>query len=153
VRGKGLEECSDCSIFNARLGVQLVSHLNPGGWIDPWYGIGIGYEHLVVSSRGTTVGVTSDGDLVELDVTSRRTYAALPELIIQAGLDFGNDSVAFGPYVSGHLARFSENETEVECDELFCPVGSDFTAKGDIDSDLRAFHYWLNLGLRGTYLH
>ena len=150
--GPALEDCDSCFVGNFRAGVQYANHFNAGGWVDPWIGLGVGIEFATMSSSGTATGITSDGDVVEFDVTSRSTLRSFPEVLLQAGIDVGNDTLAFGPYVSAHAASYTKQDSELECNELLCPPGLEFEASGDVPDDRPAFHYWLAFGLRGTYL-
>jgi len=58
--------------------------------------------------------------------------------------------VSFGPYVAVSAARFSRTSTEVKCTDFRCSDVS--LASGDREISNSAWHAWLTLGVRGTYL-
>jgi hypothetical protein len=126
---------ADCSVSTFDLGLQAQYHLAPGSGMDFWFGGGLGYESLSTSTEasGTTLDFTA---------------SALPQIMLQLGLDFGDPSMGYGPFLRFTHATFSE--TEAECDGDGC----DFfmAADGDIPDDSQAGHQWLTIGFRGTFV-
>lgn len=85
---------ASCSAHDIRVGVQGQYHVLPSEKIDPWFGLGIGYESLA----GSVAGVSGSDTGFE--------FANL-----QAGLDFKlSPAFGFGPFASFSLGQFS-NET------------------------------------------
>lgn len=152
LKGEALKDCSDCSAFEIRAGIQLVHHFNNGGMVDPWLGLGLGYEQLYSSRDTTLVGIDSAGNIVEVDGTRSLILKAAPEFLLQAGIDFGSKDLAFGPYVAARYSTFSDVEAKVTCDDLRCPDTASFSDEDSISDDSQSSHVWLQFGLRGTYL-
>lgn len=118
---------ADCSGAVIRFGLQGQYHLSPGESLNPWFGLGIGYE--MASSKVSAGGAEFTG------TTSGLEFANL-----QAGADFGvADNIGIGPFVSFSLGQYSSAKTET-------PAGS---SDGDIED--KAMHMWLVLGVKGTF--
>lgn len=143
VQGEALEGCNNCSLWNWRVGLQGTYHFNSQRSFDPWLGLGIGYEATSVSQRFTTLGTEYQSDL---------TYASKPELMAQAGLDLGNEKVAFGPYVVASYGVYSSASGSVKCVDIGCSSANVAERESDIADGKRASHAWLMVGVRGTYM-
>lgn len=141
VRGPALDACDDCSLWNYRFGFQVTRHLNARGTVDPWFGVGIGYEATAVTRRFDADGVEYSADY---------TYSALPELMLQLGVDVGGEVLAFGPFASASYGVYSAASTRVRC--VGCVMDSRTEAESGIDDDLRRAHSWVTFGIRGTYM-
>jgi hypothetical protein len=149
--GKELEQdCADCSVFGLRVGAQANYHLLPDRFVDPWIGVGIGLEQLTYSESRTVQAITTSGDVVDIELDRTTDFRALPELSIQAGVDFGGGPITVGPFVSFSIAQYSEYEIEVKCRDFRCGETDLASRSGDIANT--ATHSWLTVGLRGTYL-
>ncbi|MEI9936524.1 MAG: hypothetical protein WDO69_04795 [Pseudomonadota bacterium] len=113
----------DCSAHDIRFGIQAQYHLMPAESVDPWLGLGFGYEILGVSQ--TTQGFTVSGDVKGFEFVN-----------LQGGADFKvADAVAVGPFVSFSLGQYST------------------ASQGDVSADIQntALHEWLTLGVKGTF--
>src|SRR5262249_22043093 len=58
-QGQGCVQGASCDAHDVRLGIEGLYHLSPDGPIDPWLGIGFGYEWLSLhgeQSSGTLTG-------------------------------------------------------------------------------------------------
>jgi outer membrane protein W len=124
------EDCPDgasCSATDIRVGLQGQYHLSPAESMDPWLGLGIGYEmaKLKVEAGGAEASTT---------------YSGFEFLNLQGGLDFeAAEGVGVGPFLSFSLGQYSKAKVET-------PAGS---VDGDIED--KAMHQWLTLGVRGTF--
>ena len=117
-----------CSGHDVRLGLDLQAHALPAGVIDPWFGIGVGYEWLSISA--------SSGGLSE-DSTLRGFEFAHAEL----GADFAVSSgFKLGPFASFSLGKYSDGSTSGF-------LGSASGSLGDTK-----VHEWLLFGLRARFL-
>ncbi len=117
------DACSDCSASQIRFGIQGQYHLSPAESLDPWFGLGLGYEmfNLKTPSVSATGGAT----------TADSNATGLEFLNLQAGANFKvADSIGVGPFVSFSLGQFSSVE------------GNDIKDK--------SMHQWLVLGVGGT---
>ena len=113
----------DCSASDIRFGIQGQYHLSPAESLDPWFGLGIGYEML-----NTKAGDAKSG------------LSGLEFANIQAGADFKvADSFGVGPFLSFSLGQFSSQSADPE------PPGFDSSIKD------KGMHQWLTLGVKGTF--
>jgi len=118
---------ASCSGHNFRLGLDVQLHAAPDASVDPWLGLGVGYEWLVLSVSGG--GQTQDATLRGFEFGN-----------VQVGVDFAaSPGFHFGPFASFSLARYTDGST----------AGVFGTAAGSI-SDPK-FHGWLQFGLRATF--
>jgi len=143
VQGEALDGCNNCSLWNWRVGLQGTYHFNSQRSFDPWLGLGIGYEATSVSQRYTILGVEYQSDL---------TYASKPELMAQAGLDLGNEKIAFGPYLVASYGVYSSATGTVKCVDVGCGSANVAERESSIPDGKRASHAWLMVGVRGSYM-
>ncbi len=116
------DACDDCSASLIRFGIQGQYHLSPAESLDPWFGLGLGYEMLNQKTVVVTPAGTATGDA---------NTTGLEFLNLQGGANFkATDSIAVGPFVSFSLGQYSSVE------------GNDIKDK--------AMHQWLVLGVGGT---
>jgi hypothetical protein len=112
---------SDCSGNSYRFGVQAQYHISPAESVNPWVGLGFGYEVLNIKRE------------------VKEAFGGWEFANIQAGADFKlSDGVGLGPFVSFSLDQYraySRDGDAVEIDQL-----------GD-----KALHQWLTLGVRGAF--
>jgi hypothetical protein len=126
----------DCSTSDMRLGVQGHYHISPTENLDPWVGLGIGYEWMGESVEGA--GLTLDS-----------TASGIEFLDLQAGLDISvAEHVKIGPFLSFSLGQYSS--VSAECDGLQPACEMVGTRDGDIEET--AMHEWLMIGVRGAYV-
>jgi outer membrane protein len=118
----GCPSGGSCSGTDARLGVLLAFHLLPTRLVDPWLGIGMGYETLSITRAmgGASVDFTARGlELLDLEV----------------GADVRpTPALRLGPVLSTSIGRF----TKVTLNDV---------PTRDFDPSL---HAWVMLGLRGA---
>jgi hypothetical protein len=112
-----------CSGTDTRIGVMAAFHLRPKRIVDPWIGLGMGFEWL--STSRTVDGMT-------VDINAR----GLELVDVELGMDVRPAGVfRIGPVLSGSVGRFARiavNGTET----------TDFTA---------SLHSWVMLGVRGAF--
>lgn len=132
--GRMADACpDDCTGSVMRFGVDAQYHPSPDTIIDPWIGLGAGYEmsriaYHPTSSRGFPPGSTMHSSGFEL-------------ANVQLGADLRvADGFALGPFVSWSLGRYDSLR-----------LTWDDGDSGDIlQSDAKGFHQWLMLGVRGS---
>jgi hypothetical protein len=112
-----------CSGTNTRVGVMVAYHLLPTKVIDPYLGVGVGYEVLHTSR--------SFGD-ASVDITARGFEVIDAEL--GADVRLGR-AWRIGPVVSGSLGRYTS-------------VAVNGTTSTDFDT---LQHVWINIGVRGAF--
>jgi hypothetical protein len=86
----------DCSAHSFSAGADLRLRILPRSSVNPWIGVGAGYEWLVISASNQDRSATS--------VVRGPRLAAL-----SLGVDFlASQAVAVGPYASASLGRYTE---------------------------------------------
>jgi hypothetical protein len=119
---------TDCDAMNYRIGVDLQLHLAPYQQVDPWVGIGFGYEWLNFEAFDDA-GVFSDF-----------SFSGWNLPLVEGGVDFAlSPNVTIGPYVAWALGRYRH----VEVDQPGLNISS------DIDNE--AYHSWFQIGVKGTF--
>jgi hypothetical protein len=119
----GLYSCSDSDIF---LGAEGVYHFKPKTGVDPWAGVGMGYEWLGLS--------TGTNDRPGYGTTYYKGF----QLNLQVGVDF---PVAAGFFIAPFLS-FALGE--------YTRIGY-FGTRGGTDINNPMFHELLTLGLRASF--
>jgi hypothetical protein len=119
--------CSiDVSCYGSDIwfGAELHYHLSPNQRIDPWGGIGTGYELLDVGFQG-------GGTSVDLGLSGVQFFN------LQAGIDLKSESdVGVGPFVTFGLGEFSS-----------CSI-SGGGSLGRCTIEHTEFHEWVTVGVR-----
>lgn len=124
----------DCSASDIRLGVQAHYHISPTEQLDPWIGLGIGYEWASISAEGMGAEITT-------------TFDGFEFLNLQGGLDISvAEHVKIGPFLSFSLGQYGSASSD-------CSGSAACGAVGSIDGDIedKAIHEWLLIGVRGAY--
>jgi hypothetical protein len=120
-----------CSLPVVRLGAQVHYHVQPFEVVDPWFGLGFGYEWATLSAT-------------EANTSGSLGVSGFEFVNLQAGISFGLGDAkkfALGPFVAFSLAQYSS----VSCGGILagrCPE----------DVDEKALHEWLTFGVRGTFV-
>jgi len=113
-----------CSNYGVQVGGQLQYHPLGRVQVDPWVGIGFGYEWVTtkISGGGQSTSVTLHGwDFLQL----------------QVGVDFALGSlVRLGPFAGFIMGQYDKIDS----------------AYGSIDISDKALHYWFSVGLKLTVL-
>jgi hypothetical protein len=116
-----------CSANDVMFGANFHYHFMPDQTIDPWAGIGVGYEILNFSESvmGQSAGVGLNG---------------FQFLNLQVGGDFkAMPNLGVGPFLMFSLGQFSNCST------------SGPNAGGSCTINQTAMHEWLTFGIRGVY--
>jgi hypothetical protein len=117
-----------CSGHDMRVGIQMVYDFIPDEAVNPWFSLGMGWQWSQAS-------VTAGGVTQILNVNGWE----LP--VVQAGVDFVlSKTVALGPYVGFFGGTFTN---------LTYKSGSS-ESRWAVDPSTRAYHGWVQLGLKGT---
>lgn len=115
------DACDDCSASDIRIGLQAQYHLSPGESLNPWFGLGIGYEMFNLKTPSPTGSGSVDANATGFEFAN-----------LQAGADFKvGDSMGVGPFASFSIGQYSKVE------------GNDIPEK--------SMHQWLVLGVKGTF--
>jgi len=121
VMSMGSSFVQSCSASDLIFGIDFHYHLMPEQTVDPWAGVGVGYE-IMNNSRGA-MSVNYKG-FQFLNVQLGADYKAMPNLGI-------------GPFVMFSFGQFSN-----------CSISG--LEGGDCNAQT-AMHEWLTLGIRGAY--
>jgi Outer membrane protein beta-barrel domain len=126
VNGETCGGGSDCSASDIMFGVQFHYHLLPDQTIDPWGGVGLGYEILDLSDPGFASTTGAGGE------SYNGFFANL-----QIGADYkATPNLGVGPFVMFSLGEYSG-----------CSDGS----SGRCLIDNTQIHGWLTFGIRAAY--
>jgi hypothetical protein len=116
-----------CSGHDLMFGIDAHYHFLPGGQIDPWVGVGIGYESFGLSQSAN--GQSSTG-----------SFSGFQFVNLQAGADYKvMSNFGIGPFVALSLGEYTNASTTF----------GGMTYSGSIQNT--AMHEWLTLGVRGAY--
>ncbi|HVP62125.1 MAG TPA: hypothetical protein VMT11_16290 [Myxococcaceae bacterium] len=131
--GSALEGGTARSASDVRVGFEMLWHLGPDHPVDPWVGLGVGYEWLdlsITGSGGTLYGSVRGFEWVNL----------------QLGIDFLlGRSFRLGPFVQSRVGQYDTGSLG-----LINAQGTDSSGTSDIPS--KAVHVWIDFGLRFAFL-
>jgi len=131
--GSALEGGTSRSASNVRFGFEVLWHLGPDRPVDPWVGLGVGYEWLNLSIGGTGGAITG----------SARGFEWVN---LQVGIDFSlGRNFRLGPFVRNRIAQYDTASLG-----LVNSQGGEASSTGDIQS--KAVHLWIDVGLRLAFL-
>lgn len=123
----------DCSAHDVRLGIEVLYHFLPHGKLDPWAGVGFGYEWATLSEESGNAELSWHVSGFEF-------------VSFQFGLDVAlSEHVRVGPFLSLSLAQY--DDATLECSAPNVCNGSG--VYNDIDD--KALHEWLMLGVRVSF--
>ena len=118
-----------CSTLSYQVGAELQYHLAPSDRLNPWLGLGGGYEWFRQELRSA-------------QYSEEQETSGLALLKVLLGLDYRyRELYGFGPFAEVSLGRFQATRTF---------VGGDQTHEGPVEPG--AWHGFLTLGLRVVVL-
>jgi outer membrane protein W len=136
----------DCSVSDYRLGLAAQYHILPSGRLDPWVGLGFGYEWLRSSANGSIeLPVGPGGALVPGQVDASITDRGFEMGHVEVGADYRfNRSLSVGPALTITYARYNVRS------------GSNAVTVGGVTQEqslkvTHANHGLILLALRGTF--
>jgi hypothetical protein len=122
-----------CTSSDVRVGAQFLFHVLPARLVDPWVGVGLGWEWFSATQRA------SDGTQ---SASATLTTNGFESFNLQTGVDFKiADHIGLGPFVSFSNATFGS--VKLSCENLECTE-----QKQDITDT--ASHQWLMFGAKFT---
>jgi hypothetical protein len=128
--GGGCPEGFDCFATGVRLGVQAQYSFAPEAAIDPWLGLGMGYEW---------VGTQLDGEVFSIPFEASTRYSGPDLLQLQGGVDFRTRSIfSVGPFGSVSAMRYTSCSLTLAGEESRCELEDG------------GWHGWLVVGVRGV---
>ena len=123
--------CSGCSTRTFRLGLEALVFLRPAERLDPWVGIGVGWESTVIVASDSSVDLSG------------------PEVLhVLGGLDVRSSrTVGFGPYVDVSLGVYTSRFSQWRARSPV--IGMDGPPRSQSeDVTGRALHGWATAGVR-----
>jgi len=128
---------ASCGAHDLRLGLQAQYHFIPKRKLDPWVGLGLGYEWLTL-----TVDASAAGQHADVSSTGK----GFEFINLQGGLDFNlSPGFGLGPFLSFSVGQYSSTSSSCSGD---CTGVTE--TSGDVAD--KAIHQWLLLGVRGTFV-
>lgn len=122
-----------CTNSDVRLGVQFLFHILPESLVDPWVGLGSGFEWLALTTRASAGGESA---------STTFAVSGFEMFNLQAGVDFKlTPRLGLGPFVTFSNGSFSS--VKLSCENLNCNAQS-----ADIANT--ASHQWLLFGAKFT---
>ncbi|MFI5298321.1 MAG: outer membrane beta-barrel protein [Polyangiales bacterium] len=119
---------ASCSVSQTTLGVQGQYHFTPSADVDPWIGLGIGWESFKFSE---TFSAPVDG---VGGVTSTVTGPVF--VLAQAGVDWKvMSNLGLGPFVAASVGRYTSTSDGIQSQSI----------------DQTALHEWFTIGVRGAF--
>jgi outer membrane protein W len=116
-----------CKMSDIRFGVQGQYHVFPRENLDPWFGLGVGYELMKISLSG-------GGE------EGSATVKGFEFVNLQAGFDYKVAPIlGIGPFISFSLGQYGSASAD----------GAGVSVSGDITN--KAMHEWLTIGVRGAF--
>ncbi len=119
---------------DVRVGLQGTYNFMPDASFAPWVGLGLGYEWATTKFDVSYLGQSG---------TASIGYHGF-EAVLQVGGDFkASPNFSVGPFAAMTFAQFSSGTVDATI------AGQTASQSGDITN--KAFHEWLQLGLKGTF--
>jgi hypothetical protein len=123
--------CNDngvsCSGSVMRVGIEGIYNLRLDTPLDPWVGLGIGYEWGSLSGSGNNFSFSG-------------TDSGFEFLTLQGGGDYRlAPQFALGPFLSFSIARYGSQSVTMNGTTTSMDIGN------------TAVHEWLQIGVRGTF--
>ncbi len=126
----GCPEGADCFANGIRLGVQAQYAFAPGSFVNPWLGLGLGYERISSQLKGQLLGVPID---------SSSTHGGAELLHLQGGVDLqAAPALRIGPFGAISGMRYTHCSAELAGESAACRVSEG------------AWHGWVVVGVRGA---
>jgi outer membrane protein W len=120
-----------CSGHDIRIGINVQYHFRAKTSVDPWVGLGFGYEWLHTEGSGPGGSIS-------------QTFRGFEIPGLQLGVDFEVDtSVKLGPFIGYSIGRYAQGS--VTAKNALVDTSAD---KGIANT---ASHQWLFLGVRGVF--
>lgn len=123
-----------CSVTQLRFGLNLAYHFAPDATVNPWVGVGVGYETLTLKVSGEANGVSA---------SASNTAKGFEFANAQGGIDFAlSPTFSVGPFVTFTVAQYASNSVSVE------GIPGEELEEGSQDIENKAIHSWLYGGVR-----
>lgn len=123
----------NCHLFNLRAGFNARYHFRAGRRVEPWMGLGLGYELLFIQ---VTPPIDSPGTFVTTGALHGFEF-----LNAQVGIDFRvTRQAVLAPFFSCAVSQYQRLDNRFDGGPVFSTSNFD-----------KPIHAWLLFGLRGAY--
>ncbi|MCY1001921.1 outer membrane beta-barrel protein [Myxococcus sp. MISCRS1] len=120
-----------CSASQLRFGVNAAYHFDATPLVDPWVGVGIGYEIL-----NTKISL----ELLGEELSVKTSVKGFEFVSAQGGVDFRiSPKFSVGPYITATVGQYSSASL------------SDGEDEESQDIEEKAIHGWINGGVRAQF--
>jgi len=132
--GSAFDRASARSATDVRFGFEVLWHFAPDRPVDPWAGLGVGYEWLNLNVTGPS------GTAVP------SSFRGFEWVNVQFGVDFAlGRSWRLGPYLQARVGQYDTGSLGV-----VTPQGAEPSGTSDLPS--KAAHAWFDVGVRLGFL-
>jgi hypothetical protein len=132
--GSAFDTANTRSANDVRVGFEALWHFAPDGAVDPWAGLGVGYEWLNLSVSGPSGGSVS------------ATFRGFEWVNVQLGLDFRlGRYFRLGPFLQARVGQYDSGSLGIVNGQ-----GVETSASADLPS--KAAHAWIDVGVRLGFL-
>ncbi|MGZ6070764.1 MAG: autotransporter outer membrane beta-barrel domain-containing protein [Myxococcaceae bacterium] len=132
--GSAFDGASARSASDVRFGFEVLWHFAPDRAVDPWAGLGVGYEWLnlnVTGPSGTAVSAS---------------FRGFEWVNVQLGVDFMlGRNWRLGPFVQARVGQYDTGSLGV-----VTPQGAEPSGTSDLPS--KSAHAWIDVGVRLGFL-
>lgn len=132
--GSAFDSASTRSANDVRVGFEALWHFAPEGKVDPWVGLGVGYEWLNLSVSGPSGGAVN------------ASFRGFEWVNVQVGVDFRlGRYFRLGPFLQARVGQYDSGSIGIVNVQ-----GAEASGSGDLPS--KAAHAWIDLGVRLGFL-
>ena len=133
--------CSDHDII---VGLRAQYHISPGQGVDPWVGVGFGYDWERYSGSGSIPDPNNPGMTIKLSYSGG--FKGPEYLRLQGGVDFlAAPTFTLGPFCSLSVVQYSSSSSDVGT------FGDTPTPASSQDIPFTALHEALTFGVKGAF--
>ncbi|MCK8497404.1 outer membrane beta-barrel protein [Myxococcus fulvus] len=124
-----------CSATQLRFGVNAAYHFDATPMVDPWVGVGIGYEILNSKVSAEALGQ---------EISAKTSVKGFEFISAQGGVDFRiSPKFSVGPYITATVGQYSSASISLSGD------GEEEEQSQDLEE--KAIHGWINGGVRAQF--
>jgi len=128
--GSTFDAASARSANDVRVGFETLWHFAPDEAVDPWAGLGVGYEWLNLSVTGASGAAVS------------ARFRGFEWVNVQLGVDFRlGRSWRLGPFLQARIGQYDSGDIG-----FINSQGTQASGAGDLPS--KAAHAWIDVGVR-----
>ena len=132
--GSAFDTANGRSANDVRVGFEVLWHFAPDRAVDPWAGLGVGYEWLNLSVTAPGGGSVS------------ASFRGFEWVNVQVGVDFRlGQNFRLGPFLQTRVGQYDSGSIGIVNAQ-----GAEATGSADLPS--KAAHAWIDIGVRLGFL-